>query len=136
VRQQPPAQFCNSTDLRVPRLSPVLHADIRLLLLLMPAALLQLKLLCRLKEVAQAMQYLHARNVVHGDLKVANVLLATDPTAPFGKTAKVTDFGLSRALQVGVRCRRQSLCRVVNHRACFTWEGAAGCETSTCSHSS
>jgi serine/threonine protein kinase len=61
----------------------------------------QLKLLCRLKEVAQAMQYLHARNVVHGDLKVANVLLASCTTAPFGMMAKVTDFGLSRALQVG-----------------------------------
>jgi serine/threonine protein kinase len=69
---------------------------------LLPAlCCLQLKLLCRLKEVAQAMQYLHARNVVHGDLKVANVLLASNPTAPFGMVAKVTDFGLSRALQVG-----------------------------------
>lgn len=46
------------------------------------------------------MSHLHARHVVHGDLKTANVLLSTCESAPFGRIAKVTDFGISKALQV------------------------------------
>jgi hypothetical protein len=64
---------------------------------------LQLRLLCRLLEVAQALMHLHSRNVIHGDLKTANVLLATCPSAPFGRRAKVTDFGISKLLQVSWR---------------------------------
>ncbi|GBF97019.1 hypothetical protein Rsub_09492 [Raphidocelis subcapitata] len=56
------------------------------------------KVLVRLREVAAGMVYLHARNVLHGDLKAANVLLTASPAAPFGATAKLSDFGLSRVL--------------------------------------
>lgn len=62
---------------------------------------LQLRLLFRLREVADGMSYLHNKTVVHGDLKSGNVLLTVSPTSPYGRTAKITDFGLSRAMATG-----------------------------------
>ena len=43
-------------------------------------------------QVASGMQHLHANNVVHRDLKSANILLS------FGLLAKVCDFGTARTL--------------------------------------
>ncbi|EGZ13640.1 hypothetical protein PHYSODRAFT_406659, partial [Phytophthora sojae] len=43
----------------------------------------------KLHEAALGVQYLHARNVVHGDLKGNNIVVGSD------FKAKVTDFGLS-----------------------------------------
>ena len=47
------------------------------------------------------MSHLHNRNICHGDLKCENVLLKSDTSEPDGVTAKVADFGLSRALAAG-----------------------------------
>jgi serine/threonine protein kinase len=47
----------------------------------------------RLRDIAAGMAYLHSRNVLHGDLKAANVLLASSPTAPFGMVGKVRGEG-------------------------------------------
>uniref|UniRef100_A0A183BXG6 non-specific serine/threonine protein kinase n=1 Tax=Globodera pallida TaxID=36090 RepID=A0A183BXG6_GLOPA len=41
-------------------------------------------------QIADAVQYIHARRIIHRDLKPANVLLTTDDTV------KLADFGLSR----------------------------------------
>lgn len=40
-------------------------------------------------EIADAMAYLHAKHIVHGDLSCSNVLLTSSTTAPHGFTAKV-----------------------------------------------
>jgi serine/threonine protein kinase len=45
-------------------------------------------------QVARALSYLHTRNVVHLDLKPANILVARD------FTAKVVDFSIARSLDV------------------------------------
>mmetsp|Transcript_2099 Transcript_2099/g.6249 ORF Transcript_2099/g.6249 Transcript_2099/m.6249 type:complete len:286 (+) Transcript_2099:1240-2097(+) len=50
-------------------------------------------------EIANAMAYLHAKHIVHGDLSCSNVLLTSSTTAPHGFTAKISDFGLSRELK-------------------------------------
>ncbi|CAK0768637.1 hypothetical protein CVIRNUC_003584 [Coccomyxa viridis] len=42
-------------------------------------------------EIAQGMDYLHSRDVLHSDLNCSNVLLTTEGAA------KISDFGLSRA---------------------------------------
>ena len=39
-------------------------------------------------ELAEAMQYLHSRDIVHGDLTPANVLLSDKDSAPHGFTVK------------------------------------------------
>ncbi|GIL53923.1 hypothetical protein Vafri_9500 [Volvox africanus] len=51
-----------------------------------------------LLEVALALRYLHARKLVHCDLKAANVLLKSSNRDPRGWTCKVSDFGCARML--------------------------------------
>ncbi|KFM25241.1 putative serine/threonine-protein kinase drkC [Auxenochlorella protothecoides] len=47
-------------------------------------------------EVAKGMAYIHSHDIVHGDLKPANVLLTTHRVDRRGYVAKVADFGLVR----------------------------------------
>jgi serine/threonine protein kinase len=48
------------------------------------------------QQVAQAMEFLHANQICHRDIKVANVLLTTDSLAE--PHAKLGDFGFGRAI--------------------------------------
>ncbi|GIL74147.1 hypothetical protein Vretifemale_4192, partial [Volvox reticuliferus] len=50
-----------------------------------------------LVEVAQGMAHLHSSELVHGDLKPANVLLRANSRDARGFIAKVSDFGVTRA---------------------------------------
>ena len=56
-------------------------------------------------DVAMGMSFIHTRDVVHGDLKAANVLLvrrdASDATADCACMAKVADFGLAVQMDPG-----------------------------------
>jgi len=51
------------------------------------------------RQVALALEHVHAHKVVHRDLKPSNVLLALDAA---GEVAKVTDFGLVKLVDVGL----------------------------------
>jgi predicted ATPase len=50
------------------------------------------------RQVCAALDHANARGVVHRDLKPENVLLASDPAAAKGATAKLNDFGLARSI--------------------------------------
>lgn len=52
-------------------------------------------------DVAEGMQFLHSAQVLHGDLKPANVLLKSGPGSHV-VTAVVADFGLSRMLDASL----------------------------------
>lgn len=58
------------------------------------------RLLC---EITEGLEYLHSRDIVHGDLRGANVLISEDGVA------RLSDFGLSKFLE-NVRGRRELYC--------------------------
>eukprot|EP00877_Chromochloris_zofingiensis_P007694 jgi/Chrzof1/3178/Cz12g14220.t1 len=72
-------------------------------------------ILARARDVADAMAYLHSRNVAHGDLKCENVILFSNKDDRYGLAAKVGDFGLSRNLGVFQTHLTTQTCGTVTH---------------------
>ena len=56
-----------------------------------------------LLDTASGLDYLHSIGVVHGDLKTANVLLKGGAKESPSTVFKITDFGLSRVLDLDAR---------------------------------
>lgn len=54
---------------------------------------LQRALLRTAQEIAKGMDYIHSFGIIHGDLKLGNVLLKTHRVDRRGYVAKVSDFG-------------------------------------------
>ena len=55
-------------------------------------------------QIAEGLQHLHDRDIVHRDVKPQNMLIvyANGEDASEGITVKITDFGLSKRLSPGV----------------------------------
>ncbi|KAJ7231356.1 kinase-like domain-containing protein, partial [Mycena rebaudengoi] len=53
-------------------------------------------------EVAQDLEYLHSRNVVHGDLRGANILITQD------WSARLADFGLTSFTEATLTTTRRA----------------------------
>ena len=54
---------------------------------------MQRALLRTVQEIAKGMDYIHSFGIIHGDLKLGNVLLKTHRVDRRGYVAKVSDFG-------------------------------------------
>lgn len=53
-------------------------------------------------QVADGMQYIHSKSIIHGDLKPENVLLKHDSAGPPPcVVSKITDFGLCTTMDPG-----------------------------------
>lgn len=51
-------------------------------------------------EVAQGCEYIHSKGIIHGDLKLENVLAKLNNTSPNGFRVKISDFGLAALIGV------------------------------------
>ncbi|HNT55909.1 MAG TPA: serine/threonine-protein kinase, partial [Anaerolineaceae bacterium] len=52
-----------------------------------------------LADVAAALDHAHQQGIVHGDVKPQNILLSGDPQSATPGQARLTDFGLLRAVE-------------------------------------
>ncbi len=53
-------------------------------------------------QILDGLEFLHSRNIIHRDLKPANILLQ-------GKTPRLADFGISRAMRTTMASQSQHI---------------------------
>lgn len=74
------------------------------------------ELLGYFREAAEAVDYLHSRQVHHRDIKPANILI-------LGGHAKLADFGLARLLQSQVSVTEATFCGTPSYMPPEVWHG-------------
>jgi serine/threonine protein kinase len=89
----------------------------------------QVAVLLRARDVAEALAYLHARNLVHGNLKTSNVLMARDPSDPYRCIAKVS--GAQRGNRVCLWTGPSDPCRCIA-KVSLVSQGALLCPRGSC----
>ena len=70
-------------------------------------------------QLAEGIAHLHARNILHRDLKLANILLG------HGLVVKIGDFGYAKRLSAATE-RRMSMCGTPNYIAPEILQGQQG----------
>ncbi|GBG00219.1 hypothetical protein Rsub_12704 [Raphidocelis subcapitata] len=70
-----------------------------------------------LAEVASALAHMHRASLLHGDVKLENVLLKSDPLAPLGFAPKLADFGLTRIIRESEAAINHSGAGTITHLA-------------------
>uniref|UniRef100_A0A383VBH1 Protein kinase domain-containing protein n=1 Tax=Tetradesmus obliquus TaxID=3088 RepID=A0A383VBH1_TETOB len=73
------------------------------------------QVLLLLHDVARGLQVIHSNNIVHADLNARNVLVRSNAAAAAGLTAKLADFGLSRAMKQHQTHRTTKTCGTMSH---------------------
>ncbi len=66
------------------------------------------------------MDYIHSFGIIHGDLKLGNVLLKTHRVDRRGYVAKVSDFGMCKFLCIAccACCAGHCICQHVQETGC------------------
>ncbi|KIY95882.1 Mitogen-activated protein kinase kinase kinase 11 [Monoraphidium neglectum] len=87
-----------------------------------------------LLDVAYAMQYLHSLQLVHGDIKLENVLMKTDSSRRIKMTPKLGDFGLAKILNEARHTLNLSGAGTITHLAPEMFEAGSKVTTAVDSY--
>ncbi|KAF8061385.1 Acad10 [Scenedesmus sp. PABB004] len=74
-----------------------------------------LERLLLLRDAAQGLRLLHSKSIAHGDLNARNVLVSSSAAAACGMVAKLSDLGLSKAIQQQRTHRTTGTCGTLSH---------------------
>ena len=73
-------------------------------------------------DILAGLEFLHSRQIVHRDLKPANILLQ-------GETPRLSDFGISRALRIGVSSESKNVSGTFAYMAPEAFDGKRTVQT-------
>ncbi|HEV7643471.1 MAG TPA: serine/threonine-protein kinase [Pyrinomonadaceae bacterium] len=73
-------------------------------------------------DILSGLDFLHSRRIIHRDLKPANILLQ-------GETPRLSDFGISRALRIGVSSDSKNVSGTFTYMAPEAFDGKRSVQT-------